>query len=190
VVIAGLMFSGLVLFFTFLGVLVGPPAAKIGSARPLNTIPGHLDYLIGAGLLLGAAAAVFYGRRGLPLVLLGPVVTVLLDLDHLPVYLGVAQPIRPAHSLIFIVFALSVTATMIKRLEVNLVVLSSFLSHMAIDTGYFAPFSPLSFDYVPLNPYSVPFGIGAVLAALLAGLALRKGWMIPFTIEGASREIG
>jgi hypothetical protein len=115
-----------------------------------------------------------YGRKGLPLVVLAPILTVLLDLDHLPAYLGMSQTIRPAHSLLFIIAVLSITAITIKRLDIDLVVLSSTLAHMGIDTGLFAPLSPLSFGYTQLGPYRIPFLMGAIVAAVSAGIVLRK----------------
>jgi len=169
-----LVFCGLVLLFTLIGVLFAPPPTQIGTTRPTETIPGHLLELAGFGLLLGVGLAVIYGREGLPLVLLTPVLTVLLDLDHLPAYLGIAQTIRPAHSLVFIVTALAITSITIKRVEIDLVVLSATLAHMGIDTGLFAPFSPVTFDYYQLDPYRVPFLAGAVVTALVGGFVLRR----------------
>lgn len=169
-----LIFCGLVLLFTVIGVLLAPPASQIGSTRPADTIPSHLLELAGFGLVLGGGSAVIYGRKGLPLVLLIPVLTVLLDLDHLPAYLGAAQTIRPAHSLIFIIAVLSVTAITIKRMDIDLAVLSAVLGHLGIDTGLFAPFAPISFEYVQLDPYMVPLLAGAIFAAVAAGVVVRR----------------
>ena len=174
VILAILIFCGLVLVFTLVGVMAAPNSAQIGGTRPTDTIPTHLLELAGVGLILGAGLAVAYGRDGLPLAVLMPVLTVMLDLDHLPIYLGIAQTVRPAHSVVFIVTVLAVTAITIKSLEVDLVVLSATLAHMGIDTGIFAPFSPLNFDYYQLDPYRVPFLAGAVLTALAGGLLLRR----------------
>jgi len=167
-------FCGLVLVFTLVGVFIAPTPAQVGGTRPSDTIPTHLLELAGVGLILGTGLAVIYGRDGLPLAFLLPVLTVLLDLDHLPAYLGMAQTVRPAHSIVFIVTVLVITAITIKRLEVNLVVLSATLAHLGIDTGIFAPFSPINFDYYPLDPYRVPFLAGATLTALAGGLVLRR----------------
>ncbi len=171
----GVVFGALVLLFTLLGVLLGPPDAMTGGTRPASTIPIHLAALAGFGLLMGAAAAALYGRKGLPLAVLIPALTVTLDLDHLPVYLGVAQPIRPAHSLLFIAAVLVITAITIKRPDVELAVLSAFLGHLGVDTGQFPPFSPFSFEYVQLDPLRVAFLVGAAASALAAGFMLRYG---------------
>jgi hypothetical protein len=168
------IYGAVALAFTAAGVVLGPPEAQVGGTRPGDTIPGHLLELAAIGLLLGLGSMAIYGRRGLPLAFLAPTLTVLLDIDHLPAYLGFAEPIRPAHSLVFIVVALAATAITIKALEMELIVLSAFMGHMAVDSGLFAPFSPLSFAYVQLDPYRLPFAVGAVLCAVAAGAVLRK----------------
>jgi len=160
--------------FTVLAILIGPQGAQIGTTRPTDTIPSHLAELAGVSLLLGLGSAVICGKKGLPLIILAPILTALLDLDHLPAYLGVAQTIRPAHSLLFIPVVLVITAITIKRLDIDLMVLSSTLAHMGIDTGLFAPYSPLNFGYIQLDPYRIPFLAGAIIAAVSAGVVLKK----------------
>lgn len=171
---AGFIYMGAALGFTALGVAIGPSEAQVGGTRPGGTIPVHLAELAAFGLLLGLGSMAIYGRKGVPLALLTPALTVLLDIDHLPAYLGFAQPIRPAHSIVFIVVALAATAITIKELDIDLVLLSAFMGHMAVDTGLFPPFSPLSFTYVQLDPYKLPFAAGAVLCAVGAGIILRR----------------
>jgi len=174
VVLAIVVYCAVVLAFTAIGIFVAPRSAQIGITRPADTIPFHLAELALAGLLLGVGSAVLYGRKGLPLVILAPVLTVLLDLDHLPAYLGMSQTIRPAHSIVFVVVVLAITAITIKRLDIDLVVLSATFAHMGIDMGLFAPFSPISFGYVLLDPYRIPFLTAAVVCAVAAGIALRR----------------
>lgn len=176
-ILTAIIFGSIVLCFTVLGVLIAPQQAQVGKTRPEITIPSHLVELAGVGALLGAGAAIFYGRRGLPLVLLTPTLTVLLDLDHLPAYLGIAQPIRPAHSLIFIVVVLILTTIVIRRPDFDLVVLSAVMGHMGVDTGFFAPLAPFTFDYVSLDSYRLLLIIGAGVAALAAGILVRRGTM-------------
>ena len=183
-----IIYCAVVIGFTVLAVLLGPRGAQIGTTRPTDTIPSHLAELAGAGLLLGLGSVIIYGRRELHLIILSPVLTVLLDLDHLPAYLGMSETIRPAHSLLFIPVVLAIMAITIKRLDIDLVVLSATLAHMGIDTGLFAPFSPLSFHYIELDPYSVPFLAGAFLAALAAGIALRHGGSKQDGVGGLSNE--
>ena len=168
-----LLFVAVVLAFTLLGTITSPQLAQVGGTRPDETIPVHIVELGVFGLLLGAAFVVIAGRNALPLVVAAASMTVLLDLDHLPAYLGYAEPIRPAHSLVFIVVVLAIMATTIKMLEIDLIVMSASLGHMAVDTGQFAPLSPFSFAYVQLDPYRISFAVVAVLCAVAAGLVLR-----------------
>jgi len=162
-----------VLGFTAFGMLLAPSSALVGGTRPNETIPIHLAELAAFGFVLGSVSLAIYGRGGMPLVFLTFVLTVILDADHLPAYLGYSETIRPAHSLVFIVAALAVTTIMIKALDIELVMASSFMGHLAVDTGLFAPLSPLSFQYYQLDPYRIDFAVGAVLCALAAGLVLR-----------------
>lgn len=169
-----LIYVGIALIFTGLGIAFGPSAAQVGATRPTDTIPSHLAALAGFGLILGILGMIIYGRRALHLVFLMPALTVLLDIDHLPIYLGYAETIRPAHSVVFIITALAVTAITIKALDIELVMASAFMGHLAVDTGIFAPFSPLSFSYIQLAPFRLPLALGAVAAALAAGVVLRR----------------
>lgn len=170
-----LIYTSLALVFTLLGILLAPQAAQVGGTRPDETIPGHVAELAIFGALLGAGSLVIYGRKGLPLVVLTPALTVILDIDHLPAYIGFAETIRPAHSLVFLVCALAVTAITIKELDIEFVVAAAFMAHLAIDTGLFAPFSPVSFQYFELGPYRPIFASGAIACALAAGIVLRRG---------------
>jgi len=168
-----LIFVGAALGFTVLGMVLGPSQAQVGGVRAEDSIAPHLAALAGFGVALGLGGMLIYGKRGLPLVFLTPALTVSLDIDHLPVYLGYSEPIRPAHSIVFIAFVLILLAVTIRAPEIELVVASSFLGHMAVDTGLFAPWSPINFDYVQLDQYRLLLGIGALLCALAAGVVLR-----------------
>ncbi|HYC11591.1 MAG TPA: hypothetical protein VEC02_02895 [Nitrososphaerales archaeon] len=169
------VYAALILAFTVIGMAVAPPDAQVGAARPANDIPVHLSELLAFGLLLGAMSAVIGGIRGLPLVILAPMLVVLLDLDHLPAYIGLAQPIRPAHSFVFIAVAVVCTAIVLRRLDLELALLSAFTGHLAVDEGLFAPFSPLSYGYVLLDQYRLPLIACSLAAALLSGYFLRRG---------------
>jgi hypothetical protein len=161
------LYASLVLLFTVISLYISPQASQTGTFRALAAIPPHLLTLIGGGAILGLLAfAVF---RRLDLVLLIPSVVVLTDLDHLPSALGIAQPIRPAHSIVFIVTAFVLVAIIIKRLDLSFAVMSGFFVHLSIDTGQFPPFSPLSFDYYVLGNYTIIFVGLALVSALVAG---------------------
>jgi len=168
-----MIYGGLALIFTAFGVFLAPSSALVGGTRPDETIPTHFTELAAFGLALGLVSVAIYGRRGMPVALLSSVLTVILDIDHLPAYLGYSETIRPAHSLVFIIAALAVATITIKAMDIELVMASAFMGHMAVDTGLFAPLSPLSFTYYQLDPYRIEFAVAAVLCALAAGVALR-----------------
>lgn len=168
------IFAGLVLLFTAVSVRLAPPSVDVGGARPVETIPPHLLELGGFGALLGVAALWVYGRGGVWVALLLPAMVVLLDLDHLPVFLGIAQPIRPAHSVVFLAADLTITTIILRRFDFNLIVVSAFLGHMGVDAGLFPPFSPFSFDYYQLDQYRLPLIVGSALLALAAGFLWRR----------------
>ncbi len=169
-----LLYSALVFLFTGLSLAFGGAANGTGGVRPIDTIPAHLAELAGFGLLLGVGTLVFYGRKGLWLLLLTPSLVLLLDLDHLPIYLGIPQPIRPAHSLVFLAAAVLLTAAIVRKLEIELILVSSFTAHLGVDTGVFPPLSPLNFDYLQLEPYRLPLLLVSVVLALAAGLMVRR----------------
>ena len=116
----------------------------------------------------------FYGRRASWLIILPPSLVVLLDLDHLPIYLGFPQPIRPAHSLVFLAAALIAAGVFFRRMEIEFILVSSFMGHMGVDTGLFPPFSPLSFDYVRLDQFRIALLGGSILVSLMAGFFIRR----------------
>ena len=165
---------GVDLFFTAVSLFLAPAASQVGTARPTDTILGHELEMAGLGVALGVGAAALYGRRGLPLGLLAVLSIVLLDLDHVPAFIGLAQPIRPAHSIFFIMLVLGMVAVAVRRLDVGLVVLSAFLGHLAVDSGVVPPLSPFSFAFASIDPYRGLFLAAAVLTALLAGLLVRR----------------
>jgi hypothetical protein len=125
------------------------------------------------GLGLGLVISVALRKLDLGLVILLPALVVLTDLDHLPAYLGLAQPIRPAHSVIFIVCTVAFMATVIRKAGVELVSLSAFFAHLSVDTGVFPPFSPVAFQYYDIGEFRLPALLAAVAFALVAGLAMK-----------------
>jgi hypothetical protein len=162
------------IFFTLLSLLISLPSAKIGTARPFGEIPVHEIELGAVGVLFGAVALGIYGRGGAPVALMLPAEAILLDLDHLPAFLGISQPIRPAHSVVFLAVDAVLTAIVLRRLDFSLIAMSAFAGHLGIDAGLLPPFSPLSFDYINVDPYRVPLLTISVLMAFAAGYLLRK----------------
>jgi len=92
----------------------------------------------------------------------------------LPSFLGVAQPIRPAHSLVFLTMDVAITTIILRRVEFGLVAMSAFTGHLGVDTGLIPPFSPFSFLYLDLSEYHIPLITSSIFLALTAGYLMRK----------------
>ena len=172
IVVASLLYGAMVLLFTLISLYTAPQASPIGTFRPYPTIPFHELILGLMGLGLGLTASVALRKLALGLVILVPALVILTDLDHLPAFLDLAQPMRPAHSVIFILCTVALMATVIRKTDVELVSLSAFFAHLSIDTGVFPAFSPVSFQYYDLGEFRIPFLIAAIAFALAAGLVV------------------
>jgi len=171
-----LLFVSLDLFVTLLFLLLSTSPERIGTFRPVDTVAPKLAELLAAGFALGLLASLPQRRLDLSLATICTALVGLLDLDHLPALLGVAQPVRPAHSVTFLaleVFAMFVAFR--RRKEVPLIATAAFLGHLAADVGIFAPLTPFSFEYVSLDSLTVPLAVGAAGFALAAGYAKRRG---------------
>jgi hypothetical protein len=158
----------LALTLVFFG--ISSPAVHIGTLRPVATIPLKLFELAGAGLGVGLVASLALRRIDLGLVTMAVAFTSLLDIDHLPSVFGVEQPIRPAHSIAFLAITLVALSVVARgRWDIQAIFVASFLAHMASDTGVFALFAPISFNYISMQDFRIPLAVGAVVFALLAG---------------------
>jgi hypothetical protein len=165
-----LTFVALDLLVTVIFVTVSPSSSSIGTLRPVDTIPSKLVELVLIGLAVGLISSVAFRKIDLSMITISLAFVALLDLDHLPSALGFSEPIRPAHSIMFLaVLMIFLAFVSRKQPEVELLAVAAFLGHMAGDTGEFAVFAPFSFAYSGLDPYRVPLAIGAVVFALLAG---------------------
>jgi hypothetical protein len=163
----------LVVTLVFFGLSAGP--ARIGTLRPLGTIPAKALELVLVGAGVGAAACVGARRLDFSLIGLAMAFVALLDIDHLPSFFGIDQPIRPAHSFAFLaVEGVALGLAFRKRPELVLLAVASFFGHIAGDTGVFALFAPFSFAYSSVDAYKVPFGVIAVLFGLAAGYLSRR----------------
>ncbi|HZW85798.1 MAG TPA: hypothetical protein VFE91_07865 [Nitrososphaerales archaeon] len=167
------IYSALVLAFTGLSLQFAPSSATVGGLRAADTIAPHLAELVGFGILLGLLSIAAYGAKGSYLVILSPLLVVLLDLDHLPAYLGVPQVIRPAHSLVFLLAVLVITGITLRRMEIELILLSSFTAHVGIDTGIFPLLAPFSYQYYYLMQFRIVAISIAIVSALAAGFVIR-----------------
>jgi hypothetical protein len=163
------LYASLDLLVTLISLYVRPPGSLVGVFRPVSLIPLHVFYLALGGVALSLIAGITYRRLDLGLVILIPSIVVLTDLDHLPSALGMVQPIRPTHSLVFVAVAFVLVATVIRRLDLSFAVMSGFFAHLTVDTGLFPPLSPISFDYYNLGDYQPVFIALAVSSALVAG---------------------
>ncbi|MGI0081543.1 MAG: hypothetical protein ACRECH_18230 [Nitrososphaerales archaeon] len=158
------------LVLTTVFILVSPSGADTGAIRPSDTILPKIVELILVGIAIGSVASFAFRKIDLNIFTLSVAFVVLLDVDHVPAALGFQEPIRPAHTIAFLLALLAVLAfTIKKQAEVELIAISAFLGHMAADTGEFALFAPFSFAYSALDPYRVSIAAGAVAFALLAG---------------------
>ena len=164
----------MVLVFTAMSGGTSPVASQTGQFRTLSSIPEHLAFLGGFGVALGLVGSIIYRRLDTNLVILIPALVVLTDLDHLPSALGMSQPIRPAHSLIFIVMVVAILALTIGRPDIQAATVSAFFAHLSVDTGVFPAFSPISFAYYDLSAYQPEIIAAAIIAALLAGYLGRR----------------
>ncbi|MEM3638096.1 MAG: hypothetical protein QXX17_03325 [Conexivisphaerales archaeon] len=152
--------------------LVAQPSVKIGTLRPVDTIPVKIMELVSVGIVLGIITSLSEKKFDLKVIALATVFVVLLDLDHLPSLFNVQEPIRPDHTLLFLATS-SVILYLTGRssIEVPLISASSFLAHIASDNGIFGLFAPFSFQYVTLNEYDPYLYAGAVILAVIAGRA-------------------
>jgi hypothetical protein len=173
-VVACAVYGGMVLLFTLISLYTAPQDAQIGTFRPFQTIPSHVLILTSLGLGLGLTTSAVRRKLDLRIAILVPALVVLTDLDHLPAYLGLAQPIRPAHSVIFIICTVALMATVIRKAGVELISLSAFFVHLSADTSVFPPFSPVSFQYYGIGDFRIPALLSAVAFALVAGLAMKR----------------
>lgn len=159
-----------VVFFALSG-----SSARIGTLRPLSTIPGKGFELVLVGAAVGLLACVAAWRLDPSLLTLAIAFVGLIDADHLPSAFGVAQPIRPAHTFAFLaVEAIALAVAFRGRPELVLLAVAAWFGHVAGDTGVFALFAPLSFAYDSLGPYRMPFAIISAAFALAAGYLVRR----------------
>jgi len=150
-------------------------SARIGTFRPVSTIPDKGVELVLVGGAVGLLACVAARRLDLSLLALAVAFVGLIDVDHLPSALGVAQPVRPAHTIAFLALEVLVLGlTFSRRPELSLLAVASWFGHIAGDTGVFALYAPFSFAYSSLGAYRVPFAIIAAVFALAAGYASRR----------------
>ncbi len=160
---------------TLISFALSNPTVRIGALRPASTILPKVAELALVGVAVGLVSCIPRKTFDPVIVTLATAFVLFLDLDHLPSVFGVFQPIRPAHSLGFLLLVVGAFAIFFSgRPELELVFVSSFSAHLAADTGIFAPLAPVSFAYVSLDIYRLPLALGATLLALLSGYIRRQ----------------
>lgn len=170
-----ILFAALVLAITAASLFVSPPSSQIGTLRALARIPAHGLILALAGAAVAAISFPFSRRISLGMMLVGVSSVIILDLDHLPVILAVGQPIRPAHSLVFIGFAFVVIeGAFRKRPELGIMVLSASLIHLVVDAGEAPLLAPITFHYFGLSQLRPALLVTSVVLAALAGYVQRR----------------
>ncbi len=172
------------LILTAIFIAVSPPSVNIGTLRPEETIPPKILELLLIGLILGLVSSLPFKKIDLNMITLFVAFVALLDVDHLPSMLGYSEPIRPAHSIMFLlILMVSLAIIARKQPEVELIAVAAFLGHMAGDTGEFAVFAPFSFTYSGLDPYRIPLAVGAIALALLAGYVKYRRYKVKSRIK-------
>jgi len=169
-VIVALDLAVTVIFFALSGA-----TARIGTLRPLSTVPAKGLELVLVGAAVGIVACLTERRIDLSVLTLAIAFVGLIDADHLPSALGIAQPIRPAHTFAFLALEVVVLAAAFRgRPELPFLAVAAWFGHVAGDTGEFALLAPFSFAYSSLGDFRVPFAIVSAVFALAAGYTVRR----------------
>ena len=168
-----ILFAATNLLFTALNMQIFGTSHSSGNLRPLTTFLPKIAQLAIAGAALGALASLPSRHLNWEFLTASMGFTILVDLDHVPVVLGMQQPIRPSHSILFLIIAVIVIQLLTRKRHLSTLATSAFLGHLALDKPLFpliAPLSPTLFEY------GIDVQVG--LAALSVGLALLSGRMI------------
>ena len=94
---------------------------------------------------------VLFPSRKLRSMILAGLLSVLLDVDHAPSLLGFEAPIRPAHSILFILLINACLWLVFRRLDFILITNAAIFSNLTLDVYFFPFFLPLSFQYINLT---------------------------------------
>ena len=170
-----MIFAMLNLIFTLVGVAIATPGEAIGGLRAVNSILPKLLQLVSVGLVVGISSIVVLRKFNLELALSGIILTPLLDIDHLPTIFGVPQPIRPAHSFLFMIVVSLTVYMALKRVDLSLMTISASMVHLGADTSLFPLLSPLTLELYAMDELGhVGLFAVAVGTAILAGYAASR----------------
>lgn len=172
------VFSGVNMAITWLGVVLVPPAEAQGVLRPIDAIPLKVILLLLLGTSIGATACLAARQLKPSFAASGAILTLFLDLDHLPSLFLIPQPIRPAHSIIFLATTLPLVFLSTRKASLTLLTAATFFAHLGADKPFFPLLSPLLFDLTTFG-IEVSF-ILVFLAYLLAlGAGMLERWQFP-----------
>ncbi len=130
-----IIFVGLVLMFTFLGVSSYNPSEPLGTFRRFSSLLPKAIQLLAFGALLSIVTTAARRKMSLSTLSYPLLFLILLDLDHLPSFFEIDQPIRPAHSLIFLLISLVAIVAFEKgKVATSVTLASSFLGHLGSDS--------------------------------------------------------
>jgi len=170
-----LVFSGVALAITWLGVILVPPSEAQGVLRPTSEIPLKALLLLTLGLSIGAAASLAARRLNLSFIVSGGILTLLLDLDHLPSAFKIPQPIRPAHSIIFLIAVSAIVYLSTRKVTLATLSAAAFFAHLGSDKSFYPLLSPIVFDITTFGPeVSLSLVLLAYALAFITGQLEKK----------------
>ncbi len=165
------IFVVLVLTFTFLAVSTYNASEPLGTLRRFSSLLPKVFQLVAFGGLLSIVATIGMKRVRSNILVYPPLFLILLDLDHLPSLFGIDQPIRPAHSLIFLLISLiAIFAFESRRPAIPLTLMSSFLGHLGVDSPLFPLFAPISSELYSFSTIiSMTLVLSSIILAMISG---------------------
>lgn len=170
-----IVFVAVDLVFTAIAMGSARPNETIGTLRSVSTILPKLVQLAFVGLVVSVILLISRGVFNVELVLSGVVLTILLDIDHLPALLDIPQPIRPAHSFLFMAAVAFAIYIVLKKVDMSLVAVSSTMMHIAADSSSFPLLSPLTLNLYDISILGhLEFGAAAIFIALCSGYAAKR----------------
>lgn len=168
------LFAGYSLAVTLVSLPLSSSEFKIGVLRPLSTVPLHEFVVVASALVVGVFASFSYRKLALDLTSLSIAIVVLLDIDHLPSFFNIPQPIRPAHSIIVFLLFVAIIFMLGFSADKIAVASSAFAMHIAIDASVFPVFWPLVTAYYSLDSVRYYLLSLSLFLALASGFVKRK----------------
>ncbi len=170
------IFVVIVLTFTFLAVSTYNASEPLGTLRKFSSLLPKIIQLLAFGGLLSIVATIGKRRISWNTLAYPPLFLILLDLDHLPSFLGIDQPIRPAHSLIFLLISLiAIFVFESRKPAIPLTLASSFLGHLGLDSSLFPLFAPISSELYSFSTIiSLTLVLSSIILAMISGRMFQR----------------